>query len=116
MRVLIIDDEPQIRELLRDILASRDGFEVHCAQGGADGIEQASVVMPDVVLLDLSLDDMSGEDVWTEIFRNGSCSKAVIMTGHVTELADFGEGVCGILSKPFLPDRLFAVLANAMAC
>ncbi len=57
--VLVIDDEPQIRRLLRVTLEA-NGFRVFDAANGQDGIVQAAQRRPDVILLDLGLPDMDG--------------------------------------------------------
>src|SRR5664280_1526072 len=69
---LVIDDEPQIRRLLRVTLES-NGFRVFDAANGQEGIVQAAQCRPDVILLDLGLPDMDGVAVlkrlreWTRV-------------------------------------------------
>jgi two-component system, OmpR family, KDP operon response regulator KdpE len=70
--VLIIDDEPQIRKFLRISLASQ-GYRVLESTDGRDGLARAALEQPDLVVLDLGLPDMDGQDVlgglrsWTRV-------------------------------------------------
>ena len=61
-RILVIEDEPEIRRFLRASLAAHD-FDVHEAATGQEGLRQAAAQPPDVVLLDLGLPDISGFEV-----------------------------------------------------
>ena len=71
-RILIIEDEPQIRKFLR-IAMEANGFEVVEAANGRDGIGKAATGSPDLVILDLGLPDMDGKNVigrireWSEV-------------------------------------------------
>ena len=68
-RILVIDDEPQIRKLLKVTLQAHQYDYYECADG-EEGVMQASVVHPDLIILDLGLPGMSGMDVLHRI-RNG---------------------------------------------
>ena len=63
--VLVIDDEPQIRKFLRISLVSQ-GYNVLEAATGAEGLSQAALNKPDVLVLDLGLPDMDGQQVLRE--------------------------------------------------
>jgi two-component system KDP operon response regulator KdpE len=64
--LLIIDDEPQIRKFLRISLASQ-GYKILEAANGGDGLSQAAVGQPDLIVLDLGLPDMDGQQVLQEL-------------------------------------------------
>lgn len=64
--LLVIDDEPQIRKFLRISLASQ-GYKVLEAATGAEGLAQAALGKPDLVVLDLGLPDMDGQQVLREL-------------------------------------------------
>ena len=70
--VLVIDDERQIRRLLRVSLESR-GFVVNEAATGEDGIRAVQGLKPDVVLLDLGLPDMDGLGSWPPCGSGPAC-------------------------------------------
>ena len=61
-RVLVIDDEPDMVDLLRQILAEA-GFDVICALNGGDGLMLEDFEQPDLILLDLTMPGLSGFDV-----------------------------------------------------
>lgn len=60
--VLVIDDEPQIRRLLQ-ITLEANGFTVHQAATGEEGLLRAGMDRPEVIILDLGLPDMDGREV-----------------------------------------------------
>ena len=64
--ILVIDDEPQIRKFLRISLASQ-GYKVLEAADGAEGLNQAALNRPDLVVLDLGLPDMDGQQLLIEL-------------------------------------------------
>ncbi|MFB9857200.1 response regulator transcription factor [Paenarthrobacter aurescens] len=59
---LVIEDNPDIRDLIGLILTNA-GFDVHSAEGGADGFRAAAVLQPVLITLDVGLPDMDGRDV-----------------------------------------------------
>ena len=63
--ILVIDDEPQIRKFLRISLASQ-GYKVIEASTGNEGLAQAALSKPDLLVLDLGLPDMDGQQVLRE--------------------------------------------------
>ena len=103
MSVLIIDDEENIRKYLGQSLA-RDGFDVHTAQYGKEGINQLMQKHMDVILLDLSLPDIHGLAVLEEIKKIDVESIIIIITAY----GDINSAVKAIklgaydyLTKPF---------------
>eukprot|EP01132_Coremiostelium_polycephalum_P023401 gene23401-27854_t len=69
--ILVIDDEPQIRKFLRISLASQ-GYKVIEAGTGNEGLAQAALSKPDLLVLDLGLPDMDGQQVLLEALDNGA--------------------------------------------
>jgi CheY-like chemotaxis protein len=69
-RVLIADDEPHVRELLRDFLA-REGYEVTTAGTGAQALDAVPTFQPDVLLVDMRMPGLSGRDVLDSLRRTG---------------------------------------------
>lgn len=86
-RILVIDDEAQIRRFLRISLASQ-GYQVIEAADASEGLIQAATMTPDLVVLDLGLPDADGKDVLTEI-RAWSTVPVIILSVR----ADEGEKV-----------------------
>jgi len=68
-RILCVEDEPEMIDLIRLIL-SRRGFEVHGAAGGVEGVRLIRELHPDLVLLDLMMPDMDGWEVYQQKYTN----------------------------------------------
>lgn len=64
--VLIVDDDPSIRELLK-ILVNKDGFKTEMAEDGKEGLEKARALKPDLILLDLMLPKSGGYEILREL-------------------------------------------------
>ncbi len=111
-RVLVIEDEPDVAELMRYNLA-KDGYEVQVAANGPDGLTRARMFRPDMILLDLMLPQLNGWEVCRRLRQDSDTRGiAVIMvTGRVEE----GDKVLGLeigaddyVTKPFSPRELLA--------
>lgn len=102
-RVLIIDDEQDIVDILETVL-KREGFHnVFVANSGMDGIEIFKKVNPDIVLLDIMLPDISGYDVFNEIRKYSQVPILFISakTEEVDRLLGFAIGADDYICKPF---------------
>jgi two-component system, OmpR family, KDP operon response regulator KdpE len=112
---LVIDDEPQIRRLLRVALEA-NGYRVVDAATGNEGLSQAAQCRPDVVLLDLGLPDLSGLDVLKRI-REWSRVPVLILSVRDREedkVAALDSGADDYVTKPFNTGELLARLRAAM--
>jgi len=112
MTALIIDDEIQIRRLLRMALESK-GYTVRDAENGQMGLQEAVFLKPDVILLDLGLPDMDGVDVLKRL-REWSSVPVLILSVRDQEsvkLAAFDAGADDYVSKPFSTAELLARLS-----
>ena len=112
MTALIIDDEVQIRRLLRLALESR-GYEVHEADSGLLGLQAAAVHRPDVILLDLGLPDVEGLEVLSRL-REWSETPVLILSVRDEEqgkIAALESGADDYVTKPFATGELLARLA-----
>lgn len=67
--VLVVDDDPEIRETLKEFLTS-EGFRVRCAESAFDAIAMLCAEAPDVILLDLKLPDLEGHFVISRVCAN----------------------------------------------
>jgi two-component system response regulator RegX3 len=118
--VLVVDDEPSFREGLRQALKS-EGFLVHLAADGEEGLEAFHTFHPDLVLLDVMLPRMSGIDVCREI--RAIANTPVIMVSARNEEIDavvaLEVGADDYISKPYrvreLVARMRTVLRRASA-
>jgi DNA-binding response OmpR family regulator len=108
-RILIIDDEPSVHEVVRAYL-EREGFIVYGATDGREGLELAMAKRPDVVVLDLMLPDLSGEEICRQL-RDRSDVAILMLTAKTTEdqrIEGLGLGADDYVTKPFSPRELVA--------
>ncbi len=113
-RALIIDDEVQIRRLLRVALEGA-GYDVHEAEAGQLGLQAAAVVRPDAILLDLGLPDLDGLAVLKRL-REWSQTPVVVLTvrdGEEDKVAALDAGADDYVTKPFSTAELLARLRAA---
>ena len=89
-RILVVEDEDEVRQLLSDILAS-EGHEVEAAANGSEGIEVFKQNTFDLVFSDLGMPDMSGWEVADEIKNINSTVPVILVTGWNVEIAKFRE-------------------------
>jgi len=111
MTALIIDDEIQIRRLLRLALESR-GYQVRDADNGRLGLQEAAFCRPDVVLLDLGLPDMDGLEVLMSL-REWSTVPVLILSVRDQEhvkVSALENGADDYVTKPFSTAELLARL------
>lgn len=100
--ILVIDDEPQIRKFLRISLVSQ-GYAVLEAATGADGLSQAALRQPDLLVLDLGLPDMDGQHVLRE-FREWSGAPVLVLSVRASEaqkVQALDGGANDYVTKPF---------------
>jgi len=112
---LIIDDEPQMRRLLRVTLEA-NGYRVFDAATGQDGVAQAAQRRPDVVLLDLGLPDLEGTEVLKRL-REWSRVPVIILSVRDREddkVAALDAGADDYVAKPFNSAELLARLRAAL--
>jgi CheY-like chemotaxis protein len=116
VRVLVVDDEPHVAGLLRELLGAL-GHTVQLAPTAADALQFVPEFRPDVVLLDLSLPDMPGEVALARLRETTPGVPVIIMTGHDPELARdmLAHGAFDYLLKPFNLKRLGQVLDAALS-
>ncbi len=114
-RILIVDDEPQIRTFLRISLNSY-GYDVIEAVRGQDGIEKCATGSPALVVLDLGLPDMDGLDVIARI-REWSKVPIVVLSvraGEAEKVAALDRGANDYVTKPFGIAELLARIRAAL--
>lgn len=100
--ILVIDDEPQIRKFLRISLVSQ-GYKVLEAATGMDGLSQAALSKPDLLVLDLGLPDMDGQQVLSE-FREWSAVPVLVLSVRASEsqkVMALDAGANDYVTKPF---------------
>jgi two-component system KDP operon response regulator KdpE len=115
MRILIVDDEPAIGRALRPALQGH-GFAVSLAGTGAEGLAQMETFTPDLILLDLGLPDLDGQQVLGE-FRRRTTVPVIILSVRGAErekIAALDNGADDYLTKPFGIGELLARMRVAL--
>ena len=115
---MFVDDDPASRRLMAKLFERhRAGDELVCASSGQDAIALARVKQPQVVLLDLNLTDMSGEDV-LEALKSEIDASVVVVSGETEEETQrrlIERGASDYLIKPFKVPELFALIDSLVA-
>jgi DNA-binding NtrC family response regulator len=117
-RVLVIDDEPAIRESLHALLTLEGGFSVDLAENGTEGLNRLGARGYDLVLLDLMMPDMSGMDVLHEVRERDRETPIFMITayGSVQAAVDaLKAGADDYFSKPFENDKLIREIEGVIA-
>jgi two-component system nitrogen regulation response regulator GlnG len=115
-KILVVDDEPEIRSLLAAVLQSK-GFEVVSAEDGAAALQQVQQEHPAVILMDLTMPRMGGMDALPEIKRLDPEVPVIICTAHTdlaTAVRAMKLGAYDYLTKPFDVELLTLTLQRAV--
>ncbi len=102
-RILVVDDDENIRKSLSTILA-REGYEVGTAQTGADALEKAQKQRCDVALLDIKLPDMQGVALIPVLKEVNSDTSVIMISGYASlenALQALNSGASGYITKPY---------------
>ncbi|MDH3193519.1 MAG: response regulator, partial [Acidimicrobiia bacterium] len=114
-RVMVVDDEPTIREVMTTYL-QRDGFRVETASTGTEAVEMLRRGLPDLLILDLMLPGVGGLNILKELRANSNVP-VIVLTAR-TEEADriigLELGADDYVSKPFSPRELVARVKSVL--
>ncbi|HNY39926.1 MAG TPA: response regulator transcription factor [Bryobacteraceae bacterium] len=114
-RILVVDDEPQIRRVLRVALTAQ-GYEVHDAKTGEEALDDLRELRFDLVLLDVNMPGMGGLEACREI-RNTSEAAIIMLTVRNSEqdkVAALDAGADDYITKPFGTPELLARIRAAL--
>lgn len=115
-RILIIDDEKNIRRTLREIL-EYEAFKVDEAADGQEGLNMAQKEKYDIILTDIKMPKMDGLEVLTRLMQSGIDSPVVMISGHgniETAVEAVKKGAFDFIEKPLDLNRLLVTIRNAM--
>ncbi len=115
-RILIIDDEPRIRDACLLVLSDK-GFDVAAAPDGEQGLQMIKETHYDIVLVDLMMPTISGFDVLSEVRNNHPDTVVIVITGYATlehSIEAMKKGAFDFIPKPFTPDQLRAVVDKSL--
>jgi len=119
-RILIVDDEAEIVDMLRDLLSQQTTYDVQVARNGFEAGVAAEKIKPHVILLDINLGDINGKDVCKIIRMNPELqmTKVLAMSGQLTDdegKALLSQGFEGFLKKPFTIQQVIQAIEDAVA-
>ncbi|MFB7257297.1 response regulator transcription factor [Streptomyces nojiriensis] len=109
-RILVVDDEPAVREALRRSLAF-EGYAVQTAVDGLDALDKAASYAPDLIVLDIQMPRMDGLTAARRLRASGSLTPILMLTARDTvgdRVTGLDAGADDYLVKPFELDELFA--------
>ena len=117
-RILVVDDEIEICEILREVL-NAEGFEVLIAHNAAEFCLQALVKSPNLIILDINLGNSSGPEIYNDLLAKGlnSTIPVIFLSALIPEeLSSPGRAIPGrkyiMHAKPFYCDRLIQDIKN----
>jgi CheY-like chemotaxis protein len=120
VHVLVVDDNPEILEILSELLEEA-GYRVTCCSGGLQALLSIGRVRPDVMLLDLKLDDISGFDVYRAVRADPPVADLPILFVSGVYLdqemicARLGDETARLLLKPIPGEMLVSEIEQAIA-
>ena len=118
-KILIVDDDPDQREMIRSSLKEA-GFEISTATNGVEGLEKARSGSPDLIILDVMMPKMDGFAVCVTLREDDTTASIPILmlTGlcsYISQLTGFESGATDYLVKPFEPEQLVSKV-EALLC
>ncbi|MFZ4813858.1 MAG: response regulator transcription factor [Phototrophicaceae bacterium] len=116
-KILIAEDERDIRDLIQFTL-SYAGHEITAVANGQDAVDQAAVLMPDLVMLDVRMPKLTGFDACRALKANPQLRHipVVILSGGGDAEREVGiqVGAVDFITKPFVPDELMRSVAEIL--
>jgi diguanylate cyclase (GGDEF)-like protein len=115
-KVLIVDDAPDTLEIIQKLLAF-EGYEILTAQTGEEALKKAEVERPEVVLLDINLPGIDGNEVLRRIRQLDSIVSVVMLTAFATvdnAIHALQEGASDFIKKPFENEHLIHMVNQCM--
>jgi DNA-binding response OmpR family regulator len=111
MKVLIVDDDPEIRESLRDVLEI-EGYDVGTAANGREALDRLDAEVPALVLLDLMMPIMSGGELLSVLRKKDALAElpVVVLSAWPAEAVKVGRWAQGFLKKPTRLEELLSIV------
>jgi DNA-binding response OmpR family regulator len=114
-KILIVDDDPQLRDALMEQLSLHEEFEAVAAENGSKGVQTAKAGQIDLVIMDVGLPDIDGREAVRILRKNGFKAPIIMLTGHGTDsdtILGLESGANDYVAKPF---RFAVLLARIRA-
>ena len=116
IKILVVDDDPDIVEILKYNLKN-SGYSVKSAGNGVEAIKKAKKFIPDIILMDVMMPEMSGIEACEEIKNIDQLSQAIIIflsarSEDYTQISAYDAGADDYISKPVKPKILIKKISN----
>jgi DNA-binding response OmpR family regulator len=114
-KVLVVDDDPELRDGLTEQLSLHEEFEAVAAENGSKGVQAAKAGQIDLVIMDVGLPDIDGREAVRILRKNGFKAPIIMLTGHDTDsdtILGLESGANDYVTKPF---RFAVLLARIRA-
>jgi DNA-binding response OmpR family regulator len=114
-RILIVDDDTEMRDALTEQLSLHEEFEALAVENGSKGVQAAKAGQIDLVIMDVGLPDIDGREVVRILRKNGFKAPIIMLTGHDTDsdtILGLESGANDYVTKPF---RFVVLLARIRA-
>src|SRR6266576_3125929 len=114
-RILIVDDDTELRDALVEQLSLHEEFDAIAAESGTKGVQAAKAGEVDLVIMDVGLPDIDGREAVRMLRKNGFKAPIIMLTGHDTDsdtILGLESGANDYVAKPF---RFAALLARIRA-
>jgi DNA-binding response OmpR family regulator len=108
-KVLVVDDEPSVRDLV-ELILKREKYEVATAPDGKTALSLVQAFKPDLILLDVMLPDMSGHDVCRQVYQYSKIPTIMLTARHevIDKVLGLESGADDYITKPFETIELIA--------
>ena len=116
-RILIVDDNPGIIEILAKMLCRKD-YDIETAYSGKEALEKVSLKKPDLIILDCVMPNMSGIEVFFSLKKNSGTTDIPIIfctATHIKEVQGLPGQVAGYIEKPFQAEELYSKVERVLA-
>ena len=114
-KILIVDDDPEMRDALTEQLSLHEEFEALAVENGSKGVQAAKAGQIDLVIMDVGLPDIDGREAVRILRKNGFKAPIIMLTGHDTDsdtILGLESGANDYVTKPF---RFAVLLARIRA-
>ena len=114
-KILIVDDDPEMRDALTEQLSLHEEFEAIAVENGSKGVQAAKAGLIDLVIMDVGLPDIDGREAVRILRKNGFKAPIIMLTGHNTDsdtILGLESGANDYVTKPF---RFAVLLAHIRA-
>src|SRR6516164_8273581 len=102
-KILIVDDDPELRDALTEQLSLYEEYEAVAAENGSKGVQAAKAEQIDLVIMDVGLPDIDGREAVRILRRNGFKAPIIMLTGHDTDsdtILGLESGANDYVTKP----------------